>query len=73
MKCTISRGDCDLCPPFSHSCASLTRSGLAMRCLFSFHEPLSQENLYTKEEMKVTWETRKILDVPDMAVRLVTT
>lgn len=32
---------------------------------------LLQENLYTKEEMKVTWETRKILDVPDMAVRYV--
>ena len=28
-----------------------------------------QDNLYTKEEMKVTWETRKILGVPDMPVR----
>ena len=24
-----------------------------------------QENGYTKEEMKVTWETRKIMDLPD--------
>ncbi|CAM9403784.1 unnamed protein product [Ectocarpus sp. 13 AM-2016] len=32
------------------------------------HIDVFQENLYTKEEMKVTWETRKILDVPDMAV-----
>lgn len=30
---------------------------------------LSQDNLYTKEEMKVTWETRKILGVQDMPVR----
>lgn len=29
----------------------------------------AQENFYTKEEMKVTWETRKILGVPEMAVR----
>lgn len=27
-----------------------------------------QENGYTKEEMKVTWETRKIFDEPDMAI-----
>ena len=27
-----------------------------------------QENLYTKEEMKVTWEIRKILDLPDLPV-----
>jgi aspartate-semialdehyde dehydrogenase len=27
-----------------------------------------QENGYTKEEMKVTWETRKIFDEPDLAV-----
>eukprot|EP00614_Pseudopedinella_elastica_P005953 CAMPEP_0172596240 /NCGR_PEP_ID=MMETSP1068-20121228/16007_1 /TAXON_ID=35684 /ORGANISM="Pseudopedinella elastica, Strain CCMP716" /LENGTH=400 /DNA_ID=CAMNT_0013395185 /DNA_START=56 /DNA_END=1258 /DNA_ORIENTATION=- len=27
-----------------------------------------QENGYTKEEMKVTWETRKILDLPDLPV-----
>ncbi|CAM9638628.1 unnamed protein product [Ectocarpus sp. 4 AP-2014] len=32
------------------------------------HIDVFQENLYTKEEMKVTWETRKILGVPDMAV-----
>lgn len=25
-----------------------------------------QDNGYTKEEMKVTWETRKILDIPDL-------
>ncbi|WP_448204739.1 aspartate-semialdehyde dehydrogenase [Azospirillum sp. sgz302134] len=25
-----------------------------------------QENGYTKEEMKVTWETRKILEIPDL-------
>lgn len=30
---------------------------------------LLQGNLYTKEEMKVTWETRKILGEPNMAVR----
>ncbi|WP_431856545.1 aspartate-semialdehyde dehydrogenase [Azospirillum sp.] len=27
-----------------------------------------QDNGYTKEEMKVTWETRKILDLPDLAL-----
>ncbi|AWK87127.1 aspartate-semialdehyde dehydrogenase [Azospirillum thermophilum] len=27
-----------------------------------------QENGYTKEEMKVTWETRKIMEVPDLPV-----
>lgn len=27
-----------------------------------------QENGYTKEEMKVTWETRKIMNLPDLAV-----
>jgi aspartate-semialdehyde dehydrogenase len=27
-----------------------------------------QDNLYTKEEMKVTWETRKIFGEPDLAV-----
>jgi aspartate-semialdehyde dehydrogenase len=27
-----------------------------------------QDNGYTKEEMKVTWETRKILGVPDLAL-----
>ncbi|CBS86459.1 aspartate-semialdehyde dehydrogenase [Azospirillum lipoferum] len=27
-----------------------------------------QENGYTKEEMKVTWETRKIMEVPDLLV-----
>ena len=27
-----------------------------------------QDNGYTKEEMKVTWETRKILGLPDLAV-----
>jgi len=26
------------------------------------------ENNYTKEEMKVVWETRKILNIPDMAI-----
>ncbi|CAM9152028.1 unnamed protein product [Chrysoparadoxa australica] len=32
------------------------------------HIDVFQDNMYTKEEMKVTWETRKILDVPDMGV-----
>lgn len=32
------------------------------------HIDTFQDNLYTKEEMKVTWETRKILGVPDMLV-----
>lgn len=27
-----------------------------------------QENGYTKEEMKVTWETRKIMEIPDLPV-----
>jgi len=27
-----------------------------------------QDNGYTKEEMKVTWETRKILEIPDLPV-----
>lgn len=32
------------------------------------HIDVFQPNLYTKEEMKVTWETRKIFNEPDMAV-----
>jgi aspartate-semialdehyde dehydrogenase len=28
-----------------------------------------QDNMYTKEEMKVTWECRKIMNVPDLPVR----
>jgi len=32
------------------------------------HIDAFQENGYTKEEMKVTWETRKILDLPDLPV-----
>lgn len=32
------------------------------------HIDVFQENGYTKEEMKVTWEARKILGVPDLAV-----
>lgn len=27
-----------------------------------------QDNMYTKEEMKVTWESRKIMDAPDLKV-----
>ena len=27
-----------------------------------------QDNLYTKEEMKVTWETRKIFGIPDLKI-----
>lgn len=27
-----------------------------------------QENLYTKEEMKMTWETRKIFNLPDLKI-----
>ena len=56
--CT-SRGGCVCCRPHLRSRVVLS----------PIH--LLQENLYTKEEMKVTWETRKILDVPDMAVRSV--
>lgn len=32
------------------------------------HIDVFQANGYTKEEMKVTWETRKILDAPDMKI-----
>jgi aspartate-semialdehyde dehydrogenase len=32
------------------------------------HIDVFQPNGYTKEEMKVTWETRKILDAPDMKI-----
>ncbi|CAM9333327.1 unnamed protein product [Discosporangium mesarthrocarpum] len=32
------------------------------------HIDAFQENLYTKEEMKVAWETRKIMDKPDMRI-----
>eukprot|EP00591_Stephanopyxis_turris_P002818 CAMPEP_0195524240 /NCGR_PEP_ID=MMETSP0794_2-20130614/23961_1 /TAXON_ID=515487 /ORGANISM="Stephanopyxis turris, Strain CCMP 815" /LENGTH=208 /DNA_ID=CAMNT_0040654417 /DNA_START=55 /DNA_END=681 /DNA_ORIENTATION=- len=32
------------------------------------HIDTFQENGYTKEEMKVTWETRKIFDCPEMAI-----
>lgn len=32
------------------------------------HIDVFQDNMYTKEEMKVTWETRKILDLPDLPV-----
>jgi len=32
------------------------------------HIDVFQENQYTKEEMKVTWETRKILDEPNLLV-----
>ena len=30
------------------------------------HVDVFQMNGYTKEEMKVVWETRKIFDVPDL-------
>eukprot|EP00001_Collodictyon_triciliatum_P140226 24514_1 len=32
------------------------------------HIDVFQENQYTKEEMKVTWECRKIMDLPDLPV-----
>ena len=32
------------------------------------HIDVFLENGYTKEEMKVVWETRKILDLPDLAI-----
>ncbi len=32
------------------------------------HIDVFQENGYTKEEMKVTWESRKIMGLPDLAV-----
>ena len=32
------------------------------------HIDVFQENDYTKEEMKVTWETRKIFNEPDLAI-----
>jgi len=32
------------------------------------HIDVFQENKYTKEEMKVTWETKKILNAPDMKI-----
>ena len=32
------------------------------------HIDVFQPNMYTKEEMKVAWESRKILDAPDLKV-----
>jgi len=32
------------------------------------HIDVFQDNLYTKEEMKVTWECRKIMDIPSLPV-----
>jgi aspartate-semialdehyde dehydrogenase len=32
------------------------------------HIDVFQDNLYTKEEMKVTWECRKIMDLPNLPV-----
>ena len=32
------------------------------------HIDVFQENLYTKEEMKVVWETQKILEMPDLKI-----
>jgi len=32
------------------------------------HIDVFQDNLYTKEEMKVTWECQKIMDLPDLPV-----
>jgi len=32
------------------------------------HIDVFQDNLYTKEEMKVTWECRKIMDIPNLPV-----
>lgn len=32
------------------------------------HIDVFQANQYTKEEMKVTWETKKIMDAPDMKI-----
>ncbi|KAJ1423375.1 aspartate-semialdehyde dehydrogenase [Ochromonadaceae sp. CCMP2298] len=32
------------------------------------HIDVFQENMYTKEEMKVVWESRKIMDAPDMRI-----
>ncbi len=32
------------------------------------HIDVFQPNGYTKEEMKVTWESRKIMDIPDLKV-----
>jgi aspartate-semialdehyde dehydrogenase len=32
------------------------------------HIDVFQSNMYTKEEMKVAWETRKIFDLPDLKV-----
>lgn len=33
------------------------------------HIDVFQDNGYTKEEMKVTWETQKILGIKDLPVR----
>ena len=34
----------------------------------SLARPPPQANKYTKEEMKVAWESRKIMDAPDLRV-----
>lgn len=52
-------------------CASIRLLFIYFFVFLCEKSPHPQENLYTKEEMKVTWETRKILGVPDMAVRSV--
>ena len=54
--------------------ATVVNGGTAVNKIFAHplpyniipHIDVFQENLYTKEEMKVTWESRKIMDAPDL-------
>mmetsp|Transcript_37486 Transcript_37486/g.38174 ORF Transcript_37486/g.38174 Transcript_37486/m.38174 type:complete len:384 (-) Transcript_37486:108-1259(-) len=56
--------------------AAIVAGGKAENKIFAYplpynvipHIDVFQENMYTKEEMKVTWETRKIMNDPEMKV-----
>ena len=56
--------------------ASIVNGGVAVNKIFAHplpyniipHIDVFQENMYTKEEMKVAWESRKIMDAPDLRV-----
>lgn len=49
-----------------HSVPSVYSKQIAFNCLP--HIDVFQENGYTKEEMKIVWETRKILEDPEILV-----
>ena len=57
-------GGLSSCPHPSHSLSCVLTHDLPLYLGCSFYPRIR----YTKEEMKVTWETRKIMDLPDLAV-----